>query len=316
MLFRSNYGKSWVKCEICGFAARSLGKHLSSSHGLRKGGYLLRFPEALIKCEDTSALYSEQNSLNGDWISRRKKNGESLKEYSEKMSEAVSKSIMNNEVERSRRSQQLAKNNRTLESRERSSRTARITSSRPEILQNRSENLRRWRDENPEKFELIVTRLLTTRISRPEKVLHDLLKDFDLRRQVTVQHDSSPTTTKKLRVDLGCLKRKILIEFDGPFHFKPIMGLDRLEYRRRRDKSLENYAVENEMTLIRIAQSEWIKGRFRDSCMKEVIAILENPIPGIYYFGEEYADGKHDRRPHALAGDDGNGHRDSRQDSP
>jgi very-short-patch-repair endonuclease len=224
------------------------------------------------------------------------------------MGQAVSQSIMGNDVERLRRSKQLGINNQQPSARARSSLVAKKTSTRPEILARRTENLRRWREENPEKFEMIVTRFITTRISRPEKDLHCLLQGFDLRRQVSIQHPSCPTKSKKLRVDIGCLKRKILIEFDGPFHFRSIMGIDHLEHRRARDKSLEAYAVENDMTLIRIAQSQYVKGEFLDACIQKVFAILEHPTPGIYYFGEEYFNGEDNDRPHATAGYDQHGH--------
>ena len=96
-----------------------------------------------------------------------------------------------------------------------------------------------------------------------------------------------------------------MIEFDGPSHFiDRLYGPENLELRRQRDHAVELYTIENGMTLIRIAHSQFIKKKFLDSCIQEVIAIIENPTPGVYYFGEEYKNAKNNNRPDASVRND------------
>jgi len=281
-------GKTWIKCAICGFIAKSLGKHIGVIHNMTSKDYVKAYPDSLLNCEESAKNYSDQNRKNGGWIERKKTAGDNLSEYRKKMADSVSKSIMSNDDERKRRSAQMGVNNQTLEARKKSSDTAKITSSRQEILALRTENLRQWRFKYPKEFEKVVMKMLSTRISKPEKELYKILVNYNFRRQVMIQHPDCPNISKKMRVDVGCLKRKILIEFDGPFHFKPIRGVEHLEHRQKRDKIAELYAIENKMTLIRISYDQYVKGCFLDSCILRLHELLENPLPGVYYIGSEY----------------------------
>ena len=58
------------------------------------------------------------------------------------------------------------------------------------------------------------------------------------------------------------------------------------------------------MTLIRVAYSQYVKGRFVDSCITKILEIIENPTPGVYYFGEEYENGKNNNRSDASVRND------------
>jgi len=108
-----------------------------------------------------------------------------------------------------------------------------------------------------------------------------------------IVHRDIPNSSKRARIDIAIKDKGVLIEFDGPCHFVArIYGQENLEVRRHRDRAVEKYAIDNGMTLIRIAHSQFVKGKFLESCVEEVLKILENPCPGVYYFGEEYALGK------------------------
>lgn len=221
------------------------------------------------------------------------------------MGRAVAASIFNNPAERKRRSEQMSKNNRTVEARLKSSKAAKITSSRPEILAQRTENLRKWRANNPEKFKNALTKSLGIRISLPEKQLYELLcKVYSCAKsQYMIVHRDIPALSKRAIVDIAIKEKNVLIEFDGPSHFTPrIYGEEQFNYRRQRDKAVELYAKERDMTLIRIACSQYVKGKFLDSCIKKVLVIIENSIPGIYYFGEEYTNEKNEGGSHAIVG--------------
>ena len=284
----SEFGKTWIKCAICGFIAKSLGKHVGVIHSVTSKEYVKAYPGSLLNCEESAKNYSDQNRKNGGWIERKKTTGDDLSEYRKKMGDSVSKSIMSNDDERKRRSVQMQVNNQTPEARKRSSDTAKITSSRQEVLAIRTENLRQWRFKHPEEFEKVVMKMLSTHISRPEKELYKILVNYNFRRQVMIQHPDCPNASKKMRVDIGCLERKILIEFDGPFHFKQIRGVEHLEHRRKRDKTAEIYAIENNFTLIRISCDQYVKGCFLDACILKLFELLENQSPGVYYLGKEY----------------------------
>jgi hypothetical protein len=214
---------------------------------------------------------------------------------------------MSNPAELQRRSRQLGENNRQASAREKSSLTAKKTSSRPEILAQRSENLSRWRREKPEEFQRALAKSLCIRVSLPERILYSLIssKFKGTTRQHMIVHQDIPNSSKRARIDIAIKDKGILIEFDGPSHFiDRLYGPENLELRRQRDHAVELYTIENGMTLIRIAHSQFIKKKFLDSCIQEVIAIIENPTPGVYYFGEEYKNAKNNNRPDASVRND------------
>ena len=97
-------------------------------------------------------VLEETAKINGDWISRAKERGEDLTEYFEKLSCKISEGIMKSDSAREARRQNLSRLNKTQEFRERSSETAKKTSSRKDIQDKRSKQLAKWRENNPEEF--------------------------------------------------------------------------------------------------------------------------------------------------------------------
>lgn len=134
----------YVRCKICGFAATTLSKHLSSVHGTSKEEYVRQFPGAPITCENSAKKFKARG-VNADWIRRAKERGDDLSEYKKKMGAAVREAIMANPKERARRSE-LAKTTITAwatsdEGRRTASETAKKTSARPEIIEQRTKRL-------------------------------------------------------------------------------------------------------------------------------------------------------------------------------
>jgi hypothetical protein len=226
-----------------------------------------------VICSSSKKKYEEQNAYNCDWISRKNEAGEDLNDYKTRMGAAVSNSIMSNKDERARRAKLIGDLNKTAAFRKKSSETARITSARPEIQQTRAKVLARWREENPEKFQEFITKSLLIQISKPERILYELFKEImgeGVSRQQQIQHKEIPHASKKARIDISHKEKKILLEFDGPFHFLPIYGEEFLQFRRARDSAVEKYAVENDYLLIRISYDAFNNKCFEDWAIKKL----------------------------------------------
>jgi len=245
-------GVDYVECAICKFAGRKITQHVKLSHDLSKNDYELMYGPTT--CEESSKEYGKTGNCN--WIERKKSAGEDLTSYKKKMGRSVSSSIMSNPEERSRRAMLLGELNKRQDFRDRSSAIAKVTSSREDIIEKRTEQLRRWRRDCPEEFQAAIEKALKTNSSRPEKILFEICKGVfgeKTSKQLQVQHHLIPTKSHRARIDIANKELKILVEFDGPFHFKPILGEEHLKLRIQRDFAVEQYAVENGYVLVRIS---------------------------------------------------------------
>ena len=285
-----------MKCLICGFVGKSLGKHLSATHSLTSPEYIVKYPGSLVKCEMTRARYSEQNRDNGNWITRAKDDGDDLAEYRMKMGEAVSEAIMANPDERARRSQQMAANNRTDEAKEKSRNTAKKTSARPEILAQRTARLKQWRDENFDVFyEKCVVAMHNTWVSKPERILRQIVQNFCSSFQSNQRLHDVLFTSKSHRKQLDLYSRElgVIIEFDGPIHFSPLRGNDNFDDIIKRDNELNAVVVKKELTLIRVGHDQFTYregGKFNEAMLKVLFNLLKNPTLGVYYLGSAYGE--------------------------
>src|SRR5690606_2149695 len=98
--------------------------------------------------------------------------------------------------------------------------------SRPEIKERRGENLRKWREENPEEFYEKCTKNLilskTPKITKAEKALRSWLDEQypDVFKYNQFLYSKEfPSLAGKKQIDFATKDKKILIELDGPFHF-------------------------------------------------------------------------------------------------
>lgn len=203
---------------------------------------------------------------------------------------------MENEKERKRRSKLLGSLNKTDAFRKKSSDTAKITSSRPDILKARSLQLKRWRDSNPDAFYKKCTSAMhKVHQSLPEKRLFEFCKslnsNFESNKQIkSVKHFFINKTASK-QVDILDKKTKILVEFDGVYHFEPIFGKEYLEKVKDKDLELNNYCLDNNYILIRVSQSCFIYKNINDfnETTKNIISdLIKKQKPGIYFIGSEY----------------------------
>lgn len=134
----------YVRCEICHTYGKTLRMHLTTVHHISKEEYVRQFPGAPITCENSAKKFKARG-VNADWIRRAKERGDDLSEYKKKMGAAVREAIMANPKERARRSE-LAKTTiiawaTSDEGRRTASETAKKTSARPEIIEQRTKRL-------------------------------------------------------------------------------------------------------------------------------------------------------------------------------
>jgi very-short-patch-repair endonuclease len=265
-------GIDYVECALCRFAGCKIAQHVKLTHDMSKENYVKKYGSLIS--QNSSKRYGATE--NCDWINRRKNEGKDLSEYKLKIASAVSTAIMSNPDERARRASLLGTLNKRQDFRDKSSRTAKVTSSRPDVIANRTGQLKRWRREHPEKFQATIEKALKITSSRPEKLLFEICKEIlgnDTISQFKIQHPLIPTKSHRARIDIANKNLKVLIELDGPFHFKPIVGEEHLSFRRVRDLAVEKYAIENGYVLIRISYDLFDGKKFDESvsnCLREV----------------------------------------------
>jgi len=284
----------WVECKICSKRASTLGKHLTQVHHLTQKEYLEKFPESLITCISSKEKFKARGQ-NFAWLKRAKERGNDLLEYKKKMGEAVRQSILKNPEERKRRSNQMADNNRSPEAREKSSITAKKTSSRPEILKKRTKQLANWRKKNPDVFyEKCTSKMHEVWHSKPELILFSFLKNlegYDFRHNQVIKSDLFLNQSRRKQIDIADKGSRIYIEFDGVYHFLPIKGQETLEKCQQADTLLEQHIMKHNWKLIRISYDQFSYkdgGKFFDECIQKLFEALKNPSSGVYKIGNAY----------------------------
>lgn len=265
-------GTDWVKCEVCGFKARTLGKHLTQVHGMTQQAYAGLHPSAKITC-DASAETFKARGQNFAWLKRAKERGDDLSEYRSRMSVAVRNAVMSDPEERKRRSEQMAANNRTTEARERSSRTAKVTSARPDVIEART--LRLQNSYKP---------------SRGERAFESFLKPLGFKRNMLISDASFQTPSKRRQVDFVNHASKVLVEFDGQHHFCDSWKRLSIDVIHQNDRELDRWAIKNGYMLIRVG---WKSFKYKsdsimDECKHVFHSLLKNIEPRVVCIGNEY----------------------------
>lgn len=261
---------TYIVCQICHTTHKMISKHLKH-HNISTKEYKNLYPNACLVCEETHNVYT----IAGDWITRKKEAGEDLSEYCAKMGKAVSDSIMSNPKERERRSAQLTKNNKTQEARDLARKTAIKTSSREDILVQRTERLHHARQP-----------------SKAENVLKEILLPIGFLHSQVVKDKNVFTTTKTGRrvLDFIHLDKHIIVEFDGGQHFTASFQNQSMELTKLSDDILNNWAINNGYCMIRISY-EYFSDRhktFDQQLLNELFEIINNPQNKLYKLGKAY----------------------------
>lgn len=129
--------------------------------------------------------------------------------------------------------------------------------------------------------------------SMPEQVLFELVnKKFDgvFTHGRLIQNNRFTSPTKKRQGDIVSLERKIAIEFDGPFHFRPIVNKSSLAEKKIKDEEFNGVLSDDSWIVVRVAESNFsykTKG-FVDGCIEKICDIINSGISGVYKIGDEY----------------------------
>ena len=282
-------GYDYVICKLCGYAGKKLTQHIKNKHGVLKEDYV-----GELVCEKSKNTYSVQNAKNGDWISEKIASGADLKEYFKEMGKSISKAIMDNPKERERRSELRGKINRSDFMRQKASEAAKKTSSRRDVQLKRASVLKKWREENPEKFRKIFLKMTSYTTSKQEIALRIFLQEkfpnvfLNNQRPYSEKHFSM-NKSKRKQVDFMSRDHQTIIEFDGVLHFKNVKKWNQLEDVQNRDAALENYCIENNKKLVRISWDQWNinKKSFDPEVLEKIENSISGPI-GIYKIGNLY----------------------------
>lgn len=279
-------------CTLCNLRCKSLKKHLREVHKLSVADY-----GGQVLCDNSRHAYSEQNKENSNWINREQEKGNDLKEYREKMGKSVSKAILSSPKERQRRSDLLKELNKTKiwtpEFKAMMTEKSKKTAARPEIIAKRTEQLKKWRDENFEDFyEKCVKNFSISWRSKPELALFELVKMIDgytFMNNQFIKDETFMSKTKRKQVDIADVNMGVYLEFDGPWHFQNINGS--LQENIARDKLFDEYIERNQLKLIRISHDQYSYGKggsFKEECLKQLFDALKDPKPGVVKIGKAY----------------------------
>jgi hypothetical protein len=239
---------------------------------------------------------------------------EKIKAIRLKAGKKISKTILSNGAERARRAKCLGDLNKTTEFRQKASETAIKTSARQDVLDNRTAQLARWRENNPtlyqdlvrenvkksqqwrkdhpeEYYQKCVVPLLSNWKSKPERSLLTYCKGLlgDCRNFFLI-HESFSTKTKRRQIDIYSESKHIIVEFDGPLHFRPIFGAEDFESKKRKDKEINLLA--DKYCIIRVSYDCYFPktDSFDQGVLASVKDLLLNPRLGLFLFGSKYGE--------------------------
>lgn len=297
-------GIDFIICKICNFHAQNLGIHLKIIHNISSEYYITQYGGTTVSF-NSNKKYSDNHF---SYLTNAKKNDIDLTEYWGKVGKGISDAILSNNNERQRRTDMMIALNKIQQNdpsfKELVSKTATKTSARPEIQQQRSIQLKKWRDENPEDFyEKCVKAMITTFQSKPEKKLFEFvssLDGFNFKKNQIIKSIIFTSSSHKRQMDIADKNKRIYIEFDGKVHFEPIFGNDVLIRNIIKDKEIERHISNHNWTLIRISYDQFIyttkttnkikndASYFMQKCLDQLVELLNNNEPGIYKIGEAY----------------------------
>ena len=280
-------GIDYVVCGICGLKSEFLGRHYKI-HNISCEEYREKFGELI--CDNKRKFLSKKMKERETWPK------EKLENLKKRQREAFRASLT--EKERKRRSEMLAALNKTDLFRKKASDTAKITSSRRDIIEKRTENLRRWRQRNPEWMK--DNQGLKSFKSIPERKLlvslNEILDgDVIVSNKYLYSDDFSFNLSNSKQIDMFLKDSDLLIEFDGPLHFKSEFPAY-LEIRKK-DEKLDEFILKSKYSLIRVDFTNWTytknqkDGFFSTESLELIKKILLKHKPQtVYKIGENYGE--------------------------
>lgn len=296
---RSRNRDEKIKCALCDFWGHSLTSHIKRKHFLSRKKYKEKYGEVLSPSAKKN--YSLSGKINGDWISNLedKENNEKYLHFLEQCSKNISEAIKNNPEEIERRRKLLAELNKREDFRKKASETATKTSKRKDIIEQRTKQLKKWRENNPDEFyEKCTKQMIGVFFSLGEKLLLEEIKEIGFKRNQFIKskkHFNKTSKTNRKQVDFLNRDKKIIIEFDGKHHFEE-KNSD-FELIKKKDKKLNEWVREKGFFLIRVSQSAILPKRpYKDSILREeykekIKELIKTPQFGkVIFLGKEYGE--------------------------
>ncbi len=283
-----------VKCALCDEVGSSLALHVRKVHNIDKKEYMKNYGPVLASA--SREKYSKAAEENGDWISKAKERGEDLTEYWKKVSDGVRSAIINSPAERERRSNLLGSLNKTDAFRKKASDTAKITSARKDIQQDRATRLKIWRDNNKQEFYAKCTSNMHKYKSRPEKSLYNFVSssfpslNFLNNKFIKDSAFLALNKTGNKQVDIISESKKIVLEFDGFLHFKEVWS-GSLEKIKKKDSSFCKYCLDKSLMLIRVSLDTYsyrVGKGFSQPALDKIKELIDNPTPGVHFVGKSW----------------------------
>lgn len=177
----------------------------------------------------------------------------------------------------------------TEQMREKYSQTAKKTSLRSDVQQERAKQLKRWREAHPEEFAAIRHKAhASPKRSKMESWLAPHLLEKGFVRNVRLRCGAERIVKQ---VDFVCREQKIVIEIDGPWHFLPIRSTQQLLIVQKRDRMLHQEMMTRNWRLIRLSM-ECFKGNTGELRTLSLNTLFEKiddaSWQGIWCFGSLY----------------------------
>ena len=203
---------------------------------------------------------------------------------------------MANPLERQRRSKLLSKLNKRQDFRDRASNTAKNTSQRADIIEQRSSNLKNWRNNNPDEFFEKCTKKMLSYKSLGETLFKEILaENFNSNQFIKSKQYFTFNKNSRKQVDFLNQINKTIIEFDGEIHFKQT-GIIDLQKIQEKDLALNLFILEKKKySLIRISfdciqyKTPYKNSIIRSEVLEKLNEIITNAELGkIYHLGRSY----------------------------
>lgn len=175
----------------------------------------------------------------------------------------------------------------TPEMRKKYSETAKITSARLDIQQQRAVALKKWREDNPEAFSAIRSKAhASPKLSKMEMWLEPHLIPLGFVRNTQLRCGE-----ERKQIDFIHREKQIIIEVDGPWHFLPIQTEDYLKAVQARDQLLNQEIMNRSWRLIRLSMQcfKGSSGKLISPELNQLIATInDGSWTGIRCYGSLY----------------------------
>ena len=108
--------------------------------------------------------------------------------------------------------------------------------------------------------------------SKVEQMIFEFLNDLGL---VVDKHKEYSLKNDKFHIDLYVPKYKLAIEIDGPMHFKPVFGEEKLIKRQAADLSKNGLILGSGMVLLRVKLCKRESQRYYRYIISEVAKVID-----------------------------------------